>query len=126
MPPEFLARLLKGEHIGMPERFELGLWPHPPISLEFVTQSLTRLLQECRWFPREPAPANGVVGEGATIEHVPTGKFIYRSARSDPADPTLIVNSMERPFATAREAAEFYLRWELGLPGDLDGWKVTR
>jgi hypothetical protein len=120
-----LTRLLTGEHLNMTERLERGLWPHPPIPLETVLQHLTNLIKRSRWFPREPDPTQTAINEYGTIERLSDGRFVYRSQRAQPWNPRLLAGSMERPFSTAREAAEFYLRRDLNLPGDLDGWKVV-
>ncbi|MFO0826570.1 MAG: hypothetical protein U0572_00330 [Phycisphaerales bacterium] len=39
--------------------------------------------------------------------------------------PTVLAAESERTFDSAQSAADHYLRWELRLPGDLDGWKVV-
>jgi hypothetical protein len=67
-------RRLRGEHLNMPERLALGLWPHPPIPFEAVLQHLTDLLQENKWFPREyhEHRAEEPVDERATSNGHPT------------------------------------------------------
>ncbi|HWZ30822.1 MAG TPA: hypothetical protein VNX18_05795 [Bryobacteraceae bacterium] len=116
-----LTRLLRGEHLDMPERVELGLWPHPPIPIEHVIQHLTNILQETHWFPHLPLPTQTgqSISEWPTIERESTNQFIYRAQRTDPSNPSVVVNSIERPFQTAREAAEFCLRWAFIFPATL-------
>ena len=127
MDSQTLTRLLKGEHLSMPERLALGLWPHPPISYDEVFDHLVKLLQESQWFPRpyHPHRPGEPVDEYPTIERVSEDQFVYRAKRGQPWNSSEIAASLERP-TTAHEAAELYLRWGLNLPGDLDGWKVVR
>jgi hypothetical protein len=127
MSPEVLTRLLRGEHLNMEKRSELGAWPHPPIPLGEVVDHLVAVLEKERWFPREWQPHDGIhnVHEGGVIERAAAHRFVYRYQRAHPTQPAVLAEEFERMFATAREAAEFYLKWDLNLPGDLDGWKVV-
>jgi hypothetical protein len=36
----------------------------------------------------------------------------------------MLAQTTERVFSNARDAARHFLKWDLLLPGDLDGWKV--
>jgi hypothetical protein len=49
---------------------------------------------------------------------------VYRAARAHPIKPHLLAESTERVFSSAEDVARYYLKWDLHLPGDLDGWKV--
>ena len=111
----------------MPERIERGLWPHPPLKLSDVVRHLARVLESERWFPREwrPASPGEPVWEGGVIERQSPSRYVYRSQRHHPVNPLTVAEQSEKVFTSAKDAAKHYLRWELNLPGDLDGWKVV-
>jgi len=50
---------------------------------------------------------------------------IYRAQRSYAHDSHLVAEQGEKVFTLPEDAAKWYLKWALHLPGDLDGWKVT-
>jgi hypothetical protein len=58
------------------------------------------------------------------IERQGNDRYVYRAARAHPGDPYVLAESIERVFSSAGHAARYYLKWDLHLPGDLDGWKV--
>lgn len=122
-----LTRLVQGEHLSMDERIKLGLWPHPPIPIDVVIRVAVKALMETGYFPRRPVqtPVNAAIPEQGTIERVGPDHFIYKSQRSFPTKPNAVADSIERSFDNADDAARFYLKWDLHLPGDLDGWKVV-
>lgn len=123
MDEETLTVLLQGGHINMPERIARGLWPHPPLSLSEVLPHLIRLLNQHKWFPREwkPHREGEPVHEGGTVERQGLDRYVYRAARPHPIQRHVVAESTERVFSSAEDAARFYLRWDLKLPGDLDG-----
>jgi hypothetical protein len=127
MDAETLTSLLRGGHFNMPERIERGIWPHPPINLSEVTHHLARVLESEKWFPREwkPAAPGEAVWEGGVIERQSTSRYIYRSQRHQPINPNVLAEQTEKIFSSSKAAAQFYLKWDLNLPGDLDGWKVV-
>jgi len=127
MDEETLTILLRGEHINMPERIARGLWPHPPLSFSEILAHLARLLQQHRWFPREwQSHREGEpVNEGGTIERQGLERYVYRAIRAHPIQPYILADNTERVFSSAEDAARHYLKWDLHLPGDLDGWKVV-
>jgi hypothetical protein len=90
-------------------------------------QHLAEILRRGTSFPRLwLAHKKGqVVVAGGVIEEHRDG-YIYRSQRAAPLDPSALAETHERRFESAEEAAAHYLRWDLHLPGDLDGWKVIR
>ena len=51
-------------------------------------------------------------------------RYIYRAQRHHPLARTVLADQMERVFFTAAGAARHYLRWDLHLPGSLDGYQV--
>jgi hypothetical protein len=126
MNEETLTMLLRGEHINMPERIARGLWPHAPLSFSEVLAHLTNLLNQHRWFPREwqPHREGEPVHEGGIVERQGLARYMYRTARSYPTQPHVVAESAERVFSSAEDAARYFLKWDLHLPGDLDGWKV--
>jgi hypothetical protein len=42
-----------------------------------------------------------------------------------PLSPTTFNQSVETVFSSAGDAVVHYLKWDLRLPGDVDGWKVV-
>jgi len=128
MDEETLTMLLRGEHINMPARIERGLWPHPPLRFADVLAHLARLLPQHRWFPREwqPHREGEPVHEGGTIERQKLDRYVYRAARAHPIHPCILAQTTEHVFSSAEAAAAHFLKWDLHLPGDLDGWKVIK
>ncbi len=119
--------LLQGEHINMPDRVSRGLWPHPPLGFSQVLAQLTKLLNQHKWFPREwkPHSEDEPVHEGGTVERQGPDRYVYRAVRQHPIQPQVLAESTERVFSSAEDAARYYLKWDLHLPGNLDGWKVS-
>ena len=126
MDEETLTMLLRGEHINMPDRIARGLWPHPPLRFSQVLAQLTSLLDQHEWFPWawKPHREGEPVHEGGTIESQGPDRYVYRASRSRPIQPHALAESTELLFSSAEEAARYFLKWDLRLPGDLDGWKV--
>lgn len=118
--------LLKDGHLNMEKRREKGIWPHPPLKFNDLVNVIVTYLKDNKWFPDEwEEPKSGeLIGDSSAIEKVNERKFIYRSVRSAPIDLTRVGERTEKIFTTAATAAEYYLRNDLCLPGDLDGWKV--
>jgi hypothetical protein len=127
MDEETLTILLRGGHINMPDRIASGQWPHKPLRFSEVLAHLARLLEQHRWFPHEwkPHREGEPVHEGGTIERQGLDRYVFRAARAHPIQPYILADSTEPAFSTAEDAARYFPRWELHLPGDLDGWKVT-
>lgn len=126
MDEETLTMLLRGEHMNMPERVVRGVWPHPPLRFSEVLAHLAKLLNQYRWFPREwnPPREGAPVHEGGTVERIGPNRFMYRAVRAHPIQPQVVTESTERVFSNAEDAARYFLKWDMHLPGDLDGWKV--
>jgi hypothetical protein len=62
--------------------------------------------------------------EGETLTMLLRGEYINmpeRIQRGIWPHPPL---SFSRVFSSAKDAARYFLKWDLHLPGDLDGWKV--
>jgi len=128
MDSETLTFLLRGGRISLPERIASGLWPHPPLKLAQVRRHLAGLIEAERWFPRpwEPATPGQPVWEAGVIEKVSPRCYIYRNQHHHPLNPTVLAGQTEKRFTSAEKAAAYYLKWDLLLPGDLDGWQVVR
>ncbi len=109
----------------MEERIRRGAWPHPPLLLRELVAHLARVIESRQWFPRawDPSEPGKGVADLIVIERKSPREFVVHVQRADPSGFT-VAERGERTFGTAAEAASFYLRWELHLPGDLDGWKV--
>jgi hypothetical protein len=122
MDADTLTFLLRGGHMNMPDRIERGAWPHPPLKFEDVMRHLVGVLESEEWFPNEWKPDR--VGEMGVIECRPWS-YVYRCQRFHPTNPSVRADYIEKVFGTAEEAARCYLKWDLNLPGDLDGWKVV-
>lgn len=86
---------------------------------------LAEVLRRETWFPGawRPHAKGQVVMEGGFIEKQVNG-YVYRSQRAAATNPCALAEKIERTFTNAQDAASHYLKWDLHLPGDLDGWKV--
>jgi hypothetical protein len=126
MDDQTLIILLSGGHLNMPDRITSGVWPHPPIRFEDVVQFLTNHIQTVQWFPREfkSAQLGEPVQEGGVIERLEDGRYTYWNQASSPVNPVILSYHGTVEFTSAEDAARHYLKWDLRLPGDLDGWKV--
>jgi hypothetical protein len=122
MDADTLTRLLRGEHLSVPERIRRGAWPHPPLRMSELVQRLSEVLEQQSRFPDAHlgAPPGAPAAEGVFIERQAPGRFICRSRRTFPS-----FEESDSAFSSAEEAARFYLQWGLNLPGDLDGWQVV-
>ena len=126
MQPEILTRLLRGEHLNVDERKALGLWPCETLRYDEVAQHLAGVLESQEWFPQPPpAPRPGVpIREGIYIRRQ-GNRFVCLAQRSRADAPTILAEKAETEFRSARAAADYYLKWELNLPGRLDGSAVV-
>jgi len=123
---ESLTFLLRGGHLNMPDRVARGIWPHPPLDFDELARHVARLLRSEGCFPAPFAPheTGHPVREGGIIERRGAFNYVYRAQRHAATDPGRLADTSERRFFTAVASAKHYLRWDLHLPGDLDGWKV--
>ena len=127
MDDEILLFLLRGGHLSMPDRIATGAWPHPPLHFDSVADFLSGVLATAdTWFPYrlEDRQLGEPVREGGTIERKTNQCYVYRNAAAHPGAPSVLNRSVELEFSNAHDAAAHYLRTDLNLPGDLDGWKV--
>ena len=136
MSPETLTALLRGEHIDTRQLEELDLLPRETLRHREVVDHLAGVITRNDWFPRpwmEHVPGQSV-DETVVIERLGAGRrrwpgaprFVCHARRHAATEPRALVEEARKRFWSARRAAEFYLRFQLGLPGDLDGWKVVR
>lgn len=126
MDAETLTFLLRHGHINVPDRIARGLWPHPPIPFEDVVAHLCAVIRSTRWFPWPFCPwqPGEAVAEGGVIERQSDHRFVYHYQRPHPTNPYVLAERSEKFFRSAEAAARHYLKWDLYLPGNLDGWKV--
>lgn len=84
------------------------------------------MIQQEEWFPRRMLDhkAGDPVYEGIVIQKMSPSRFICHGRRASVYDPRTIAEESKNEFSSAKDAAEFYLKWELNLPGTLDGWPV--
>lgn len=114
MSPDVLTRLLRGEHFNVEQRSSLELLPPEILGYTEIRDHLSKLLVAQEWFPRKPVPSEAI--------------YIHRRG---PEEYVCVVwpgqggKSTERSFSTSDDAADFYLKWELHLPGILDSWPVV-
>ena len=99
---------------------------HPPILFRECVRVTVTYLEVNEWFPRtwNPAQPGKLVHEGGTTQELGPQKFLYRTQASHALDPTILRATSETLFESAESAVIHYLKWDLGLHGKLDGWKV--
>ncbi len=126
MPPDILTFLLRGGHLNVEDRKAKGLWPNEHLRYSEILKHLARIIQSEEWFPRRmPGHKSGdLVYEGTFVERVSPTRFICHSRSSSAYAPRTIAAYSKKEFTNARDAADFYLKWELNLPGNLDSWPV--
>lgn len=120
MDSDTLTFLLKGGHLNMEERREKGIWPHRPLTYGEVLEHLAGVIEKEKWFPCDLSEGR----EGVVIENV-GGSFICHSLGYSAFGAPIVSYKKQVEFQDVTEAAEFYMKWDLRLPGDMDGWKVT-
>lgn len=127
MDSQTIIYLLSGGHINIQERTEMGIWPHSPLSFSDLALELTNYLKNHQWFPEEWVERNDgdIIVDAAVIERLSDNEFMFRSRQRNPKDITLIASRTEKVFVSAEQAADYYLRTVLGLPGRLDKWTVV-
>ena len=126
MPPDILTFLLRGGHLNVDERKAKGLWPNERLRYGDVLDHLATLVGDEEWFPRKMAEhtPGDVVHEGTVVQKVSPCRFICHSRRHSVCDVSVVAAESQKEFSRARDAAEYYLKWELHLPGSLDSWIV--
>ncbi len=124
---ETLTFLLKHGHLDQQELLKRGIDPYQPLKYADVVDHLAKVLQTEKWFPRywEPASAGQAIHEMIIVERKLPFLFICHIQRHSPLDPTSLIERQRRIFFSAKSVARFYLKYDFGLPGNLDGWKVV-
>lgn len=121
MDNDTLTYLLKGGHINVPDRIAKGIWPHPPLKYKSVLKHLANLIEDNEWFPCDLS----VGKEGVVIQNIGK-KFICHTLNYSALGAPVVSEKKQQEFKTSKKAADFYLKWDLHLPGDLDSWKVIK
>jgi hypothetical protein len=126
MPPDILTFILRGGHLNVEERKAKGLWPNERLQYSEVIQHLVTVIKREEWFPQAmPKHKPGeLVYEGTVIQKLSKSCFVCHSRRPSVYDLRILAEESQKKFTRARDAAEFYLKWELHLPGRLDSWVV--
>ncbi len=126
MPPEILTGLLEGGHFDASEQEVLGLLPIETLKYAEVRNHLEGILATREWFPAPSSVATPgePIHEGITIHRIASKEFTCYAQRTYAIDPSVLAEKSSYRCRSAREAADYYLKWELNLPGRLDGWTV--
>lgn len=127
MSKDILTRLLKGNHINVEERKQLGLWPLEELKYEAILRHLVELITASEWFPFEPLTSidGETIYEGIIIHQESPKQYVCYSSRAYALNPNSIAEQSAVSYSSPKKAAEYYLKWELKLPGRLDGWIVS-
>jgi hypothetical protein len=127
VPPRILTRLLAGGHLNVEERKALGLWPPETLRYSEVVEHLATVLESQQWFPQPPDASEGrsAIREGIYVHREAPNRFVCIAQRTRADNLSTLAEKTETVFRSSRAAAEYYLKWELNLPGRLDGWPVV-
>ena len=103
-----------------------GLWPNEKLRYSEVLNHLVSVIKREEWFPRKmPNHKSGdLVYEGTVIQRISPSHFVSHSRRPSVYDLYTVAEDSQQNFDNPKDAASFYLKWELNLPGRLDGWIV--
>jgi hypothetical protein len=91
-----------------------------------VVDHLVGVIQSEEWFPKvmPPHKEGEIVYEGTVIQRISPRRYVCHSRRPSVYNLCVLAEDNQKEFGDARQAAEFYLKWELHLPGRLDSWIV--
>lgn len=120
---DILLFLVKGGHLSPVNRKDMGICEDSIILQDELIAVIEKELLKAGRFPENDSPSGGFPKEGMNISRR-GDLYVCVSQRTSPINPSCIVQKSERSFKTAKEAATFYLTWELCLPGRLDGITV--
>lgn len=120
MPPETLTFLLRGGHLNVEERKAKGLWPNERLRYSEVLDHLAVVIEHEEWFPRM-MQADDLFLDAITVQRVGPNHLVCHGSKP-------LRDFGEQPiyeYRSARKAAAFYLKYELGIPpATLDSWTV--
>ena len=123
MPPDILTFLLRGGHLNVEERKAKGLSPSERLRYSEVLDHLAAVIEQEEWFPRV-IPMQQPIDlyyDGIIIQKISRNHFVCHGCRVLRVRGGHPTHECRR----ARDAAAFYLKWELGIPpGTLDSWIV--
>ncbi len=125
IPLIIVRELLKGKHFSVEERVQKGAPVTAVIKYSDLLEILKGMINEVNWFPFRPEDPGNINYEGVIIEKV-GNKYISHSQRTDPTNPDVFSGESEKEFNSIDEVAEYYMKWNLHLPGDLDGYTVVK
>ncbi len=111
MPPEVLTFLLRCGHLNVEERKAKGLWPDERLRYSEVLDHLAAVIEHDEWFPRMMQP-DDAFSDRITVQRVGSNHFVCHGSK-------LLRDFGEQPIyecRSARTAAAFYLKYELGIP----------
>jgi len=122
LPPSVIYRLLLGEHIYPEERKQLGITPTTKIKINDLVTFLASEINRTNRFPPEANKDSlSPTHEGVIVTKTSEKRFVCLSKRTLAGNPMVIAEQAETVFRNAQEAATFFLKWALCLPGRLDG-----
>ena len=122
LPQIILHRLLLGEHILPHERDLLGITSKTNIKIEDLVLVLAgELTRTDRFPPASKEESLSPFYDGVVINKEPKGKYVCTVKRPLADNPTIISEKTEFYFDNAKDAAEYFIKWDLFLPGKLDG-----
>ena len=127
MDRKHLSFLLRGGHFNMEDRTELGIWPHDPIAVTECVSVIREHLDLMGFYPApyEPPVPGEFAGDVCALEKVSRFRYIFHSHNAAPLNPYELRGQTSKRFWSASRAIRRYLKWQLCLPGDLDGWKIS-
>jgi hypothetical protein len=111
----------------MSQRVARGIWPHPPLKFSYLVNHLAEVIKEEKWFPVEwePIIPGEPIREGGIIERRSKKRYKYRWQMHSSTTTITLADKGEKVFRSPKVVAEYYLKIDLHLPGDLDGWEVV-
>jgi len=120
---DVILKLLSGEHLYPDERRRLGISKDTVLYYEELIETMADELRVTGCFPSGVEKVTLETREGIYIIKTERG-YECRVKRYSPSNSSVVVEGKEITFAEPKDAARFYLKWELNLPGRLDGIEV--
>ena len=120
---DVILKLLSGEHVYPDERRRLGISKDTVLYYEELVEVLADELRATGCFPLGVEKVILETREGIYIIKTERG-YECRMKRYSPSNSSIVVKEKKITFVEPKDAARFYLKWELNLPGRLDGIEV--